>query len=911
MLAIRMTPKLVVFFLFVGLAPLGGLGWWTMNHASSALMQKSYSQLQSVREIKKAAVERYFQSIENQILTFSEDKTVIDALRDFRKAFPAFIEENSFTPQDLQRMKQELATYYAQDFSNEYRKQNGGAAVDALRYLEMLDDDSIALQYAFIRANEHPLGQKHLLDTPGDASAYSRLHAALHPIVRSYLEKFGYYDIFLCDPETGDIIYSVFKELDYSTSLKDGPFADTNFGEAFSLANQATDKDFVALVDFKKYPPSYEAPASFIASPVFDGQKKIGVALFQMPIDRLNAIMGERAGLGETGETYLVGPDGLMRSDSYLDPEHHSMVASFKNPQKGSVDTAASRDALAGTSGTEVIIDYNGNPVLSAYAPLDILGHFQWALLSEIDEAEVLAPIEALRLSVLYFALGAAVLVALFAFFVARSITKPIKRAMNFSLAVAKGDFSQKLNISSKDEVGDLAKAMKRIPETLENVAGAINTMADEIVLGKVNYRTRSQDFESAYATLLVDANNVADSLVDFLESVPLPIMTIDREKRLLYANAAAKTMTGDAQLPGKTCTQVLRSKECGSGNCPCHSAIKNLQMMSRESIIRPADKDMHVISTFKPMYDKSGALVGAFGVLVDQSEIKGAQRKLQQVATMANEISESLASATDQIAAQVEEANNGTEIQKQRTAETATAMEQMNATVLEVAQNASLAAENADAARTMAREGAQVVGQMIQTITQVHEQTDHLRQNMAGLGEQAENIGKVMSVISDIADQTNLLALNAAIEAARAGEAGRGFAVVADEVRKLAEKTVAATKEVGDAIASIQDSARTSIQETEKASDMVSNATEMASESGRALQEILELSDSTADQVRSIATASEQQSATSDQVAKATDEINRITMETANSMEQSASAVNELTQLAQRLNSIIKEMLQ
>jgi methyl-accepting chemotaxis protein len=124
----------------------------------------------------------------------------------------------------------------------------------------------------------------------------------LHSIVYGGVDGKGVI-IFLVDPETGDVVYSVFKELDYATSLQDGPYADTNFGEAFRLAKAAGEKEAVVLVDYARYAPSYEAPASFIASQIFDGEKMVGIAMFQMPIDRLNAIMGERAGLGETGET--------------------------------------------------------------------------------------------------------------------------------------------------------------------------------------------------------------------------------------------------------------------------------------------------------------------------------------------------------------------------------------------------------------------------------------------------------------------------------------------------------------------------------------------------------------------------------------------------------------------------------
>jgi len=208
--------------------------------------------------------------------------------------------------------------------------------------------------------------------------------------MRTFLEKFGYYDIFLVDIDSGDIVYSVFKELDYSTSLIDGPYADTNFGQVFRDAAKLN-KGQVTFVDFAQYRPSYEAPASFIASPIFEGDERTGVLIFQLPLDRITNVMSERAGLGETGETYLVGQDYLMRSDSYLDPVNHTVVASFRNPTLGTARTEAVDLALAGETGRKVIIDYNNNPVLSAYSPFDVLG-LRWALLSEIDVAEAFVP---------------------------------------------------------------------------------------------------------------------------------------------------------------------------------------------------------------------------------------------------------------------------------------------------------------------------------------------------------------------------------------------------------------------------------------------------------------------------------------------------------------------------------------
>ena len=200
-----------------------------------------------------------------------------------------------------------------------------------------------------------------MLDNASDFSAYSKRHAEIHPIVRSYLEKFGYYDIFLVDHQTGHIVYSVFKELDFATSLKDGPYSNTNFARVFKKAARASQKDFVVLEDYEEYTPSYEAPASFIASPIFNGDKKVGVAIFQMPLDRINKLMTQREGLGQTEETYLIGPDKLMRSDSYLDPQNHSVKASWANPEKGAVNTEAANDVLSGKTGKKIIIDYMEN----------------------------------------------------------------------------------------------------------------------------------------------------------------------------------------------------------------------------------------------------------------------------------------------------------------------------------------------------------------------------------------------------------------------------------------------------------------------------------------------------------------------------------------------------------------------
>ena len=277
--------------------------------------------------------------------------------------------------------------------------------------------------------------------------------------------------------------------------------------------------------------------------------------------------------------------------------------------------------------------------------------------------------------------------------------------------------------------------------------------------------------------------------------------------------------------------------------------------------------------------------------------------------ATQLEDVVAIVSSASEQLTAQIENSEQGASQQAASVAETATAMEQMNSTVLEVARSASAAAEVSTDTRHRAEEGAKIVHEAVEGIQRVQEVSMLLKGDMDKLSEQANSISEIMEVISDIADQTNLLALNAAIEAARAGEAGRGFAVVADEVRKLAEKTMASTMDVGNAITNIQKSVNESMQQVDTSVNLVKKATEKANLSGAALEEIVGMIDAAADQVRAIATASEEQSASSEQINHSISQVSTIAGQTALDMQEASKAVSELANQAQTLNGLIEDM--
>ncbi len=267
------------------------------------------------------------------------------------------------------------------------------------------------------------------------------------------------------------------------------------------------------------------------------------------------------------------------------------------------------------------------------------------------------------------------------------------------------------------------------------------------------------------------------------------------------------------------------------------------------------------------------------------------------------------ISAASEELSAQIEQSERGSSEQAQRVCETATAMNEMNCTVSEVARNASQASETSAQTRIRAEEGARVVQNAVSGIQNVQEVSLALKEDMNGLAAQAQGISQIMGVISDIADQTNLLALNAAIEAARAGEAGRGFAVVADEVRKLAEKTMSSTTDVGNAIKSIQSSVDKSTAQVDRAVQLIDTATEQSNRSGAALGEIVTMVDATADQVRAIATASEQQASTSEEINRSVEHINNIAEQTAQAMREAGHAVSDLAKQAQSLGALISEM--
>ncbi|MDL2313688.1 methyl-accepting chemotaxis protein [Desulfovibrio sp. OttesenSCG-928-C14] len=507
-------------------------------------------------------------------------------------------------------------------------------------------------------------------------------------------------------------------------------------------------------------------------------------------------------------------------------------------------------------------------------------------------------------------AAGGAVLLmfAVFLMLVYILIVRPILKCDEFAKAVSDGNLDMELQLKSKNEIGMLAGSLRSIPATLKQIISEYRRLEQELVQGNLAIQGEAARFNGEYANLVAGTNAMLARYQLIFDTLATPMGMFDKDQRLVYMNRFARRMAGE-DFKGKTCRQIMAREDDGTQDCAMQRAAGSLQPATAETVGHPGGARMDISYTVVPFVDENGRLSSLLQLVTDLTQIKSTQRTILEVAEQALDVSNRVATAAEQLSAQIAEVNKGTEVQRERVSSTATAMEQMNATVMEVAGNASDARVQAESTKEKASEGAALVNKVSHAIQEVHAVASELEANMQKLGQQAESIGSVMNVISDIADQTNLLALNAAIEAARAGEAGRGFAVVADEVRKLAEKTMNATSEVGANITAIQASTQANIQRVGEAALAVNQATELATVSGGALTEILDLVNANTSLISSIATAAEEQSATSEAVNEAVEDINRIAEDTAGGMQQSAEAVRELSEMAQELREQLERL--
>ena len=623
------AAKLLAAFSLSGLLIIGLAAWVSFTASSTALSQASFERLTAVRAAKQRQIEKTFKTMLAQARGQAESDLVRQAMMSFSHSFHAAVPNASASGK--------LHAYYEE----EYLPRLNARLAEPATLATLWPEDALTRhwQERYIAGNPYPVGAKDNLVAHKDSTAYDTAHALYHPQFRRMIERFGFYDLFLIDARSGHIVYSVFKETDYATRLGDGPYRGSNLAELFSRALKSPSTEFSELVDYRPYSPSYASPAAFIAAPIYDGDNKIGVLAVQVPINEINQVMTggrnwRREGLGESGETYLVGEDFLMRSDSRFlteDPKgFYRALAEFKRPQPEidaiqrlgttiltlSVKSDAAQDALLGNTGARIIHDYRGIPVLSSYTPIDVPG-LHWALLSEIDESEAFAPIEALRQRMLLLGLALVLPMLGLGALLAGGFALPVRRLLAGVERVRRGELDQRVEVRSRDELGELTTAF--------------NAMAAELQQTTVSKDYVDSVFHSMNDVLLVSERRSSDAELVIIDANPHALRVLQRSRMELIGQPLGRVLQAEGEMTTWTAesTPPLIASEQ-------KRAVKG-RLLPRETAPIP------VLISLSALSDEAGALKRLVAVAHDITE----QKQAQEALTRANSLKDAFLANT------------------------------------------------------------------------------------------------------------------------------------------------------------------------------------------------------------------------------------------------------------------------
>ncbi|RJP19944.1 MAG: methyl-accepting chemotaxis protein [Candidatus Omnitrophota bacterium] len=512
--------KLILLLLFVGITPIAILGTSSILRSNWALEEAQLKHLTSIRELKKNQIENYFSTIKNQIITCSENGMIIEAMRDFSHSYFA-LEHNPCESYEKNReqLHQNLRERY------QYQRHHTLGVVDH-ESLNWFPDNRISqmLQCLYISENPFPDGQKDAFMAAVDESDYTKHHRKYHPILRNYVKRFGYEDLFLIEPEFGNIVYTVSKKIDLATSLLNGPFKNTKFAKAAQQCMNAKQQDAVMLVDFERYEPSFNLPCAFIASPIFEGDKIVGILAFQFSVGKINQIMIDKGqwtavGLGKTGQSFLIASDFTLRNDSrFLIEDKTNYLAALRKvgfpestieqiDKSGAsilfqkIMTKGTKAAVAGETDRGIYLDHLGVPVIGAYAPLDIEG-LHWSILAEIEQEEATAPANKLSRSII----ATVILVLLVAFAIGLPIIRAISKSIRVvgkhlqELATGDADLTKRLPIESSGEMAYLSNHFNTLMDNLTGLVKQVQQLGVQVTSSTTQIADSAKQLEATVA---------------------------------------------------------------------------------------------------------------------------------------------------------------------------------------------------------------------------------------------------------------------------------------------------------------------------------------------------------------------------------------------------------------------------
>jgi methyl-accepting chemotaxis protein len=637
------------------------LGYYASRQSAASLDRRAYDQMASIRAGKQEEIAAYFNNVRNLMRTVATTAEVRQALIDTSSTQAQMVDDLNV---DLEQARTALASYYRDDFGRQFTARNPGQRADLTDFVKTLPPQTVAAQYAYIANNPNPLGKKNEIDQANDGSAYSAAHARIHPYARRAVQNYGLYDFFLVDAKTGFVVYTYFKELDFGTSLRNGPWAQTGLGQAFSKGAAAKTPEEVFITDYATYRPSYDDQASFVSTPIVQDGRTVGVFIVQLPIDRVNEIMTfrgkwEDVGLGESGETYLVGPDktprsisrfmqensngfiAMMRGLKLADAKLAAMDSRDSNVGLMSIDTRGVEQALAGESGTAVYPDYRGISVLGSYAPIQILG-LRWAILSEIDESESNAPVSALQRGILFVGLGTLLLVGLIALFsglrLARSINVPLSQVQATVQKIGAGDLEARTRLQSTDEIGQLSSAF--------------DTLLDEKVAELARAQQENEQLNNSVIEIMMSVAQLAQR--DLNVKVPVSedvtgavsdainMMTSSTVKALRQVNLISAQVSDSSGRVRERAGTVLKladeaSNQANAASAELSATANALRQMGEQAQGAGRDAERALTTTAEAL---SVVRATVEGITNSRDQIRETEKRVKRLAERSQEIS-------------------------------------------------------------------------------------------------------------------------------------------------------------------------------------------------------------------------------------------------------------------------------
>jgi methyl-accepting chemotaxis protein len=690
-----LTNPLLLALLGVSLIPMGFMGMTSYRAASAALRQQAFHQLDTVNAVTAKAVERYFTSLRQELSVLAESGMCAESLRDFTAGLATLRADDKVNDKALAAARRDLESFYTGEFAAEFRRRSSDV-VDLRPLCQALDDDSAYAQYVYIRNNPNPIGSKFLLDAADDDSAYTKCHAKYHPFFRGLVEKYGVADVFLIDGASGKVVYNVSKEADFGSSLREGPLASSSLGLAFLQAVSAGRRDAVAFGHFQRHLPSCNDPASFMAAPIYAGRTLVGAVAFQVPIDKVNAIVGETTGMGRTGETYAIGPDRLFRSDSRFTKEMGAKTTIINPDFK--VDTPAVRAAIdEGKTGTAAAPDYRGVPSLVAWRPVTIhrdaggRGDVRWALISEIDTAEVFEPVSRLHwLGLTVFGLTSAAVLAV-STLIARRLTREAQRQAALVGGIV--DNTHAL-ASSSEELTSVSQQMSAAAEQTTAQANLVSAAAEQV---SGNTRTVSGSIENLVASIHEIAKNAQDAASTARKAVEMATATSGTMAALGRSSqeigAVIKVITSIAEqtnlLALNATIEAARAGEAGKGFAVVASEVKELARDTAkateeiggriESMQGDTQRAVAAIAEIGTVIERIDALQTKIAAAVEEQSVTTGEisRNIAEATTGTSEIAENIVQVAQAAQSTAEGASN-TQVSSQELARMAQALQRL-----------------------------------------------------------------------------------------------------------------------------------------------------------------------------------------------------------------------------------------